>query len=121
MGNEELSAVQSQQLVGLLNEQKEQLQQQLESSEADVKPVTLDQQSVGRVSRIDAIQQQQMAIASQEQARNLLIATNNSLTRFDNGEYGYCLECGDPIGFARLQVQPQAEFCVACQQKMEQF
>lgn len=120
MDKEELSQAQLRQLVKLLRQQKKQLVQQLDNSEADVQPVTLDQQSVGRVSRIDAIQQQQMAIASREQDKSLLIAINNSLERVDNDEYGYCLECGESIGFARLQVQPQAEYCVSCQEKMEQ-
>ena len=71
MDKEELSQAQLRQLVKLLRQQKKQLVQQLDNSEADVQPVTLDQQSVGRVSRIDAIQQQQMAIASREQDKSL--------------------------------------------------
>lgn len=119
MSDQELTTRQLNQLVELLNQRKQELLDQLKNSESSTKPVTLDQQSVGRVSRIDAIQQQQMAVANREQDRNLLIAINNSLDRVDNDEYGYCLECAEPIGFARLQVQPQAEFCVVCQEAME--
>lgn len=116
---EELSPAQLKQLVNLLNEQKLQLIQQLEHSEASSQPVTLDQQSVGRVSRIDAIQQQQMAKANRQHDAQVLKAINTSLLRVENLEYGYCLECGEPIGFARLQVQPHADLCLVCQSALE--
>ncbi|NNE63206.1 MAG: molecular chaperone DnaK, partial [Gammaproteobacteria bacterium] len=74
MYNQELTSSQLNQLINLLKQQKIELQQQLEKTQADSQPVTLDQQSVGRVSRIDAIQQQQMAIANREQNKNLLTA-----------------------------------------------
>ncbi|MCP4432386.1 MAG: TraR/DksA family transcriptional regulator [Gammaproteobacteria bacterium] len=119
MPNQDLTTTQLNQLIDLLKHQKKQLQKQLENTRADSQPVTLDQQSVGRVSRIDAIQQQQMAIANREQNKNLLIAINKSLSRFDNDEYGFCLECGEAVGFKRLQVQPHTDFCLACQSVME--
>lgn len=119
MPEKDLNSAQLKQLIDLLEKQKVELQQQLENTEADSQPVTLDQQSVGRVSRIDAIQQQQMALASREHNKNLLIAVNKSLNRVNNEEYGYCLECGEAIGFKRLQVQPYAEFCLDCQSAKE--
>jgi DnaK suppressor protein len=85
----------------------------------DTQPVELDQQSVGRVSRIDAIQQQQMAIATQAQAQQQLIEVELALTRIANGDYGYCLECGEPVATARLQVQPFVKLCIDCQSNRE--
>ncbi len=119
MPGEELSPAQLRTLINLLVENKQQLEQQLQNSEANSQPVTLDQQSVGRVSRIDAIQQQQMAKANRKQDMLVLKATNTSLTRVEKDEYGYCQECGDPIGFARLQVQPHAALCLNCQSTRE--
>ena len=81
--------------------------------------MTLDQQSVGRVSRIDAIQQQQMAIASQQQASTQLRKVEQALQRIDAGDYGACLECGEAIALARLEAQPEAELCIGCQQACE--
>lgn len=120
MSTVELTKAQLKQLIALLNEQKRQISQQLEQNLESSQPVTLDQQSVGRVSRIDAIQQQQMAKASRQQDTAILKATCASLKRVENDEYGYCLECGEPIGFARLQVQPHASLCLDCQSAMEQ-
>jgi DnaK suppressor protein len=95
------------------------LAQQLEDSSQSVEPVALDQQSVGRVSRIDAIQQQQMAVANREQSVALLKLVSAALRRVDSGEYGYCLQCGEPIGFARLEAQPHSPHCLVCQSALE--
>jgi DnaK suppressor protein len=115
----ELDTIQLKQLINLLTEQKQQLNQQLASSEASSQPVALDQQSVGRVSRIDAIQQQQMAKANRQQDTLTLKATIAALKRVENDEYGYCLECGESVGFSRLRIQPHAEMCLECQSAIE--
>jgi RNA polymerase-binding transcription factor DksA len=38
----------------------------------------------------------------------------------DTGTYGRCVDCGEPIGWQRLQAVPAAARCVACQSKVEQ-
>ena len=48
-----------------------------------------------------------------------LAATNQALERIESGDYGYCEECGDAIGVARLEVLPEAHLCVSCQDMME--
>ena len=83
------------------------------------RPVALDQQSVGRVSRIDAIQQQQMAVANREQADQMARQLTAALRRLEEGSYGDCLECGEPIAEARLQAQPWASLCIDCQSERE--
>lgn len=95
------------------------LEELLGNNDATTRPVTLDQQSVGRVSRIDAIQQQQMAIANQQQAGDLLKRIEFALRRIDDGSYGDCLDCGEPIADARLQAQPWASLCIECQSARE--
>ena len=95
------------------------LKSQLESTKHNSEPVTLDQQSVGRVSRIDAIQQQQMSVANREQSALLLTQVSAALQRAESGDYGVCLECGESIGFARLEVQPSSQYCLECQSAME--
>ena len=76
--------------------------------------VELDQQSVGRLSRMDALQREAMAEAS-ERARSVeLHKINAALQRIEDGEYGYCLECGDEISKQRLAVDPAASHCIKC-------
>lgn len=119
MSTTALDAKQLEQLRSLLIEKQQQLGTQLSNPDSSTKPVTLDQQSVGRVSRIDAIQQQQMAIANQQQARQLLKRIELAIQRIEAGEYGACTHCGEPIAFARMQAQPFASLCIGCQSVSE--
>ncbi len=43
----------------------------------------------------------------------------HALAKFDDGSYGECEECGNPIGFSRLQARPEARLCIACQTRAE--
>lgn len=83
------------------------------------KPVELDQQSVGRLSRQDALQQQAMAKA--QDARRLLEIKkiDAALERVDNGEFGWCEECGEAIPVKRLEIDPTVVFCTVCAQKLK--
>jgi DnaK suppressor protein len=103
----------------LLESRQRELQQLLDNDADTTRPVTLDQQAVGRVSRIDAIQQQQMALANQQQSKALLKQIAVALRRIESGEFGDCLHCGEAIADARLQVQPWANLCIACQSVAE--
>lgn len=76
--------------------------------------VTLDQQSVGRLSRMDALQNQAMAKAQQTRRDAERTRLDTALRRMDEGEYGWCEDCGDDIALARLQLDPAATRCVSC-------
>ncbi|PJM85701.1 DNA-binding protein [Streptomyces sp. TSRI0384-2] len=52
-------------------------------------------------------------------AREMLRQTEQALVRLDEGTYGSCENCGNPIGKARLQAFPRATLCVDCKQKQE--
>lgn len=83
------------------------------SSEAR-NPVALDQQSVGRLSRMDAMQQQAMSNATQANRHRDLVRIEAALRRVRDDEYGYCEECGEEIPDGRLAIDPMAERCVTC-------
>lgn len=77
-------------------------------------PVALDQQSVGRLSRMDALQAQAMA---KETHRRRAVETrriNLALRRIEEGDFGWCERCGEAIPEARLDIDPTATLCVAC-------
>ncbi|MEL6645099.1 MAG: TraR/DksA C4-type zinc finger protein [Pseudomonadota bacterium] len=76
--------------------------------------VTLDQQSVGRLSRMDALQQQAMAQATKRRRATQRVRIVAALTRMDDGEYGYCIDCGDEIAKARLDHDPAFPKCLSC-------
>lgn len=83
-------------------------------SEASRAAVALDQQSVGRLSRMDAIQQQAMAEAESRRRRSDLARIDAAFKRIEAGDYGWCDRCGEPIGRKRLEVDPMASRCVSC-------
>jgi DnaK suppressor protein len=76
--------------------------------------VELDQASVGRVSRIDAIQRQAMALANERSRTAELGRIRAALQRIEEGEYGYCINCGEAIAEKRLNFDPSLATCVDC-------
>ena len=58
-------------------------------------------------------------LALTHNARELLAQTERALTRIEEGTYGTCESCGEPIGKARLQAFPRATLCVTCKQREE--
>ena len=81
--------------------------------------VELDQSRVGRLSRMDAMQAQAMAKASGERRRATLRATAAALKRIDDGTYGLCIDCEEPIHEKRLEVDPTVLRCVECASQAE--
>jgi len=75
---------------------------------------------IGRLSRMDAMQQQSMTAANRLAAEQRLQRVEAALTRVAGDSYGDCLRCEEPVGFERLEVQPEAALCIACQSAREQ-
>ena len=117
---EPLTAEQRDELRRDLEQLETELQGQLQRIDQQSQPVQLDQQSVGRLSRMDAMQQQQMAQASQSHMRAHLSRVLLALTAIRNDDYGYCKSCDQPIPFARLKARPDTPLCIACQAQNEQ-
>ena len=109
--------------VDMLNAKLISLQEELRAQYETAKPasntVVLDQSKVGRLSRMDAMQQQKMAQSTLRNLTSRLILINKALEKMCSGDYGYCDECGEAIDPGRLEVQPEAPCCFACQSKQE--
>ena len=90
--------------------------QRLRNLSADARaPVMLDQQSVGRLSRMDAMQQQKMELATEERRRIRVTAIKAALQRIEKDEYGFCLVCDEQIQSGRLAFDPAVALCIHCQ------
>lgn len=89
------------------------------SSSQDRAPVSLDQQSIGRLSRMDALQMQAMAMAAERRRQVRIAGLRKALTRIDAGEFGYCDRCGEAIPAGRLEIDTTARLCVGCVQSNE--
>lgn len=95
---------------------KADLEQLLALSEESAGAVELDQSKVGRLSRMDAMQQQAMAVAKRGTYQQQLRSVLKALARMERGDYGYCAECDAAIPLARLRIKPEALLCLNCQQ-----
>lgn len=76
--------------------------------------VELQQDSVGRLSRMDALQQQAMAQATERRRAAERQRIKAALERIEEGEWGYCLSCGGEIAEARLRHDPSVATCITC-------
>lgn len=97
-----------------LEERKRDLERMSALSQEARAPVMLDQQSVGRLSRMDAMQQQAMAEAQERARQRDMVRIEMAERRLAEGEYGWCSECGEAIPDKRLEIDPMAEKCVRC-------
>jgi len=97
----------------LLDEQAQIRTQEAETADQRA-PVELDQQSVGRLSRMDAMQVQAMAQEASRRRGAQLRRIAAALARIDEGEFGYCIKCGEEIGPRRLELDPAVPMCVDC-------
>jgi len=78
------------------------------------KTVELDQQSVGRLSRMDALQHQAMAKASQSRRGLMEARIKAAFLRMEENEFGYCTDCGEEIAPKRLALDPTIPLCLSC-------
>jgi DnaK suppressor protein len=79
--------------------------------------VELDQNKVGRLSRMDAMQQQAMQDEIMARAKNERASISRALLRIERNDYGVCQHCDEPIEVGRLKFDPTIQTCVACAQQ----
>ena len=85
-----------------------------ETSKGARATVELDQTMVGRLSRMDALQGQQMALEQDRRRKAEMQRIDVALERMDKGDYGYCSLCDEPISEKRLQLDPAIGTCIDC-------
>ena len=101
----------------LLSERQATLHEALSDSERASQTVELDQSRVGRVTRMDAMQAQAMALATGRRKRDELKRISGAFERLAQGDYGYCRYCDDVISPQRLEVDPATLFCINCAER----
>ena len=98
---------------GLLQNLVTSLQERMDSSGDQADPVQLDE-PIGRLSRMDAIQMQQMALAGLSREQQQFVRASLALRLVDSDDFGNCDSCKRPIGIDRLRFQPEILLCVRC-------
>lgn len=98
----------------LLHTRRDALEAESAMGELARKPVELDQTTQGRLSRMDAMQNQAMAQATERRRKAELLRIEEAFRRAEEGEYGYCQACGEEIALRRLEIDPATSLCVVC-------
>ncbi len=104
----------------LLQQQRQEILEVLDSGKSAAGTVKLDQTSVGRLSRMDALQSQAMLQEATRRREQSLLDIDESLSKIESGDYGFCEVCGEEIAEKRLQFDPAVRYCIGCKSKLEQ-
>lgn len=96
-----------------IEDEIERLSAEMVSSGAEREAVAPDK-SIGRLSRLDAMQMQEMAKEAQRRREDRLAMLEAARERMDAGDYGTCERCGEEIAWPRLEAQPEATHCGRC-------
>ncbi len=105
---------QQQLLQATLEKQKAQLMDRIDQQKQATETVELDQSRQGRLSRMDALQQQAMAKATLNRLKNQLKQVNTTLSQLTDSDFGYCQQCGEAIEWDRLKINPTLTVCFEC-------
>ncbi|MFO7812498.1 MAG: TraR/DksA family transcriptional regulator [Pelovirga sp.] len=114
----ELSTAELQHFAEKLQQLKIEIEQLLSDSVDSSRPVDLGL-SIGRLSRVDALQQQAMAKANREAHQRRLVLIDAALRTLKSGRFGLCRSCEEPISLKRLEARPETPFCLECQAERE--
>lgn len=102
-----------------LHKIQEQLFEVFKTGDEAAQTVELDQTRMGRLSRMNALQDQAMSKERQRRRGVELQKIKAALQRIDQDEYGECIQCGKQITSARLDITPTALLCIGCANKAE--
>lgn len=90
----------------------------LDATASGAAPVKL-KDNQGRLSRMDEMHNQSILIANRNVTRNRLKAIGLAREKLEEGFYGFCDDCDEPIAFNRLMAYPDAIRCISCQSRFE--
>ncbi len=98
---------------------REEIEALSEVTEEARQPVQLDQTTVGRLSRMDALQTQAMQLETERRRAVEIQRIDAALRRIGEGEFGYCVSCGIDIETKRLENDPTTPTCFDCAEMSE--
>jgi len=109
-----MQAAEHEALLQALRQRREQIAETLQALNDSSRPVELDQTVQGRLSRIDAITQQQMARAGRANLQAEVSRIDAALQRAADGTFGSCCRCHQVLEPERLRADPAAPLCIDC-------
>ena len=115
----ELTAERIEELRIALVGRRDELKRLLAATREGTRPVDLDE-PIGRLTRMDAMQQQSISAANRRSHDIRLQQINQALGAIKEDRYGLCRRCEDPIGYPRLKARPESAYCLDCQTEIDQ-
>jgi DnaK suppressor protein len=100
----------------MLLSRQEEIETQFEQTQEMSEPVSPDR-AIGRLTRQDAMQQQQMILETRRRLELQRTQLKTALDRVEKGTYGICVLCKEPIPTLRLDIVPESPLCVQCLEK----
>ncbi len=116
---QELNATQLADLENRLAVLRRELESLLVNTESGARPVNL-KDNQGRLSRMDEMHNQSILVANRNVTKNRLRMVIAAQQRLADNNFGYCVECDEPVSYSRLQAYPEANMCLQCQSEKEQ-
>ncbi len=109
-----MDASQIRQFRKMLLEQQQAIDELSLDAASGTDTVELDQTRMGRLTRMDALQNQQMNLAAQKRRADQARRIGEALKRLDTGDFGRCVECDEWINPRRLELDPSIDCCINC-------
>ena len=97
----------------MLQNSLEEIEEYLVNTKESAEAVSPDK-SLGRLSRMEAMQDQQLILEARRRKKMQKVAVLSALQRIANDQFGTCVFCGKPIAPERLEVAPESSTCVSC-------
>jgi DnaK suppressor protein len=106
----------------LLEAEATRLREEISEAESDIADLLRNSSDTGGEDQADTgsktfEREHEMSLAASH--RDILGQTERALAKIEDGSYGVCESCGNPIGKARLQAFPRATLCMTCKQREE--
>lgn len=89
------------------------MEEKIKNRAATIKPIS-PENAIGRISRMDAINNKGVADAAMRQAERKLVSLRIALSKIDSPAFGNCGRCKNAIRPARLMYMPESSMCVRC-------
>lgn len=113
-----ISDEQKTELIAIIEKEIEKLTKKIEELKNFTKPVAPDD-AIGRISRMDAINNKSIYDAGVRNTKNRLVQLQNTLGQKNNETFGVCIKCHQNIPFERLRIRPEIRFCANCLNKKQ--
>ena len=108
-----MTAQEKEQLLLIIRSKIETIKVSISELEELIKPIPLDA-SIGRISRMDAINNKTINESSMREKKKILQRLEKALENSNSKDFGLCTKCGNEIPFGRLEYIPHTTRCVSC-------